>query len=145
MITPPNRLRMSSSKVRLRWTGQGLVFVGGAEGGPEITTESGGGAGPSPTQLLLLSLAGCMGVDLRMILEKSRVPVQTLEVEVDGDRVEEPPRRFTSIRLTYRLSGPAEEDQPKLERAVRLSTEKYCSVLHTLRPDLDLDVRIERV
>jgi putative redox protein len=136
---------MSSSKVTLRWTGQGLAFVGGAEGGPEITTESGGGAGPSPTQLLLLSLAGCMGVDVRMILEKSRVPLETLEVEVDGDRVAEPPRRFHAIRLTYRVSGPAEEDQAKLERAVQLSTEKYCSVLHTLRPDLDLDVRIERV
>lgn len=142
---PPNRPRMSSSKVRLRWTGQGLAFVGGAVGGPEIITESGGESGPSPTQLLLLSLAGCMGVDVRMILEKSRVPVTTLEVEVDGDRVDEPPRRFTAIRLTYRLSGPGEEDQARLERAVQLSTEKYCSVLHTLRPDLDLDVRIERV
>jgi putative redox protein len=86
-----------------------------------------------------------MGVDLRMILEKSRVPVQALEVEVEGDRVEQPPRRFHAIRLLFRLSGPAEEDQARLERAVQLSTEKYCSVLHTLRPDLDLDVRIERV
>jgi putative redox protein len=136
---------MSSSKVKLRWTGEGLVFVGGAEGGPEITTESGGGAGPSPTQLLLLSLAACMGVDVRMILEKSRVPVETLEVEVDGDRVQDPPRRFHAIRLTYRVRGPGDEDQAKLERAVQLSAEKYCSVLHTLRSDLDLDVRIERV
>jgi len=136
---------MSSSRVKLRWTGQGLVFRGGAEGGPEITTESGGGAGPSPTQLLLLSLAACMGVDVRMILEKSRVPVDTLEVEVEGDRVQDPPRRFHAIRLTYRVGGPGDEDQAKLERAVQLSTEKYCSVLHTLRSDLDLDVRIERV
>ena len=144
MTKSPNRSRMSSPRVKLGWTGEGLAFVGGAEGGPEITTDSGGGAGPSPTQLLLLSLAGCMGVDVRMILEKSRVPVDALEVEVEGDRMTEPPRRFHAIRLTYRLRGPAEEDQPRLERAVRLSTEKYCSVLHTLRPDLELDVRIER-
>jgi len=136
---------MSSSKVTLRWTGEGLAFVGGVEGGPQITTDSGGAAGPSPTQLLLLSLAGCMGVDVRMILEKSRVPVETLEVEVEGDRVEDQPRRFHSIRLTYRLRGPRDEDQAKLERAVELSKEKYCSVLHSLRPDLNLDVRIERV
>jgi putative redox protein len=136
---------MSSSKVGLRWTGQGLAFVGGAEGGPQITLESGGGAGPSPTQLLLMSVAGCMGVDVVMILEKSRVPLESLEVEVEGDRVEDPPRRFKAVRITYRVKGPADEDQAKLERAVDLSRHKYCSVLHTLRPDLDLDIRIERV
>jgi putative redox protein len=106
--------------------------------------DSDGEAGPSPTQTLLLSLAGCMGVDVRMILEKSRVPVESLEIDVEGDRVENPPRRFRSLRLTYRLRGPGDGDQGKLERAVELSREKYCSVLHTLRPDLDLDVRIER-
>lgn len=135
---------MSSSEVTLRWRGDGLVFTGGTEGGPEIVLDSDGKAGPSPTQILLLSLAGCMGVDLRMILEKSRVPVETLEVVVTGDREETPPRFFRSIRLTYRLRGPSDEDQSKLERAVELSREKYCSVLHTLRPDLVLDISIER-
>jgi len=136
---------MSSSKVSLRWRGDGLVFVGGAPGGPEIVMDSDGNDGPSPTQTLLLALAGCMGVDVRMILEKSRVPVESLLVDVEGDRVEDAPRRFHAVRLTYRLKGPAREDQAKLERAVELSREKYCSVLHTLRPDLSLDVRIERI
>jgi len=122
-----------------------LVFLGGAPGGPEVVVDSDGKAGPSPTQTLLLALAGCMGVDVVMILEKSRVPVESLSVEVEGDRREEAPRRFTSIRLVYRVKGPADEDQSKLERAVELSREKYCSVLHTLRPDLSVDVRIERV
>jgi len=135
---------MSAAEVRLRWK-EGLTFVGGADGGPQITTASGGGEGPSPTQLLLLSLAGCMGVDVCDILRKSRVPLEDLEVVVEGDRAPEPPRRFLAIRLTYRIRGPAEEDGTKVERAVRLSREKYCSVLHTLRPDLDLDVRIERI
>ena len=135
---------MAAAKVRLRWT-EGLTFVGGADGGPEITTSSGGGAGPSPTQLLLLSVAGCMGIDVKDILEKSRVPVSALEVEVDGDRREDPPRRFTAIRLTYRVRGPGDEDQAKLQRAIDLSRDKYCSVLHTLNPDLDLDIRIERI
>ena len=136
---------MSSSKVSLRWRGDGLVFVGGAPGGPEIVMDSDGNDGPSPTQTLLLALAGCMGVDVRMILEKSRVPVESLLVDVEGDRVVDAPRRFQAVRLTYRLKGPAREDQAKLERAVELSREKYCSVLHTLRPDLSLDVRIERI
>lgn len=136
---------MSSSEVVLRWRGDGLVFTGGVEGGPQVTLDSDGKAGPSPTQTLLLSLAGCMGVDVRMILEKSRVPLESLEVVVEGDRAPEPPRFFHTVRLTYRVRGPADADQAKLERAVQLSRDTYCSVLHTLRPDLSLDVRIERV
>jgi putative redox protein len=135
---------MSSSEVTLRWTGEGLAFEGGVDGGPTLILDSDGKAGPSPTQTLLLSLAGCMGVDLVMILGKSRVPVQALEVVVTGERNDDAPRYFRSLVLTYRLKGPGEEDQVKLERAVHLSKEKYCSVLHTLRPDLALDVRIER-
>lgn len=135
---------MSSSKVQLRWSGEGLVFVGGAEGGPSISVESGGASAPSPTQLLLLSLAGCMGVDVLDILSKSRVPVEDLEVQVSGQRAESPPRYFHSIDLVYRVRGPGDGDQAKLERAVQLSRDRYCSVLHTLRKDLNLDVRIER-
>jgi putative redox protein len=135
---------MTVPRVRLRWS-RALVFTGGPEGGPEITTDSDGAAGLSPTQILLASVAGCMGVDVKMILDKSRVPVDSLEVLVEGDRVATPPRRFEALRLTYRVRGPRAEDEAKLERAVQLSRDKYCSVLHTLRPDLDLDVRIERV
>ncbi len=136
---------MSSSSVRLRWAGEGLVFTGTVEDGPEITLDSDGSAGPSPTQLLLFSLAGCMGVDVRMILEKCRVPVDSLEVVVEGDRAPSAPRRFHALRLVYRLEGPSEADEGKIERAVQLSRDKYCSVLHTLREDLSLDIRIERV
>lgn len=134
---------MSSSSVELRWT-EGLTFTGGADGGPQITTASGGGEGPSPTQLLLLSLASCMGIDVVDILNKSRVPLEAMRVVVAGERAAEAPRRFTSIRLTYHVRGPEDGDQAKLERAVQLSRDRYCSVLHTLRPDLELDVRIER-
>ena len=86
----------------------------------------------------------CAGVvDVRMILEKSRVPLESLDVRIEAERVEEAPRRFRSIRLTYRLRGPREDDRPKVDRAVELSREKYCSVLHTLRPDLELDIHVE--
>jgi len=136
---------MSSSRVALRWTGDGLGFVGGAEGGPEISLESGGTRAPSPTQLLLLSLAGCMGVDVVDILVKSRVPLESLEVTVEGDRAPAPPKRFTAIRLTYTVRGPLADHEDRLQRAVSLSREKYCSVLHTLRTDLSLDIRVERI
>ena len=134
----------SSSEVVLRWAGEGLVFEGGVDGGPQVTLDSDGSKGASPTQMLLLSLAGCMGVDVQMILEKSRVPVESLEVRIDGDRVDTQPRKFEAIRLTYLISGPLEEHQAKLDRAIQLSRDKYCSVLHSLDPAIAVDVRVER-
>lgn len=137
---------MSSRRgVTLRWSGQEDLFHGRGAADLEIPLDGDGERGPSPTELLLLSLASCMGVDVRMILEKSRVPLETLEVEVEGERAPEPPRRFTRIRLVYRLRGPAEEDEPKLQRAIDLSRDKYCSVLHTLREDLELEIVVERL
>ena len=132
-------------RVRLRWAGEGLVFHGGPDGGADITVDSDGKEGQSPMQLLLMALGGCMAVDVRMILEKSRVPVESLEVEVVGERASDAPRRFVSLELVYRLSGPGEEHQARLERAIELSREKYCSVLHTLDPEIELDIRIQRV
>ena len=78
------------------------------------------------------------------ILEKSRVPVESLEVLVTGERAETDPRRFRSVQLTYRLEGPGEEDESRIERAVALSRDRYCSVLHTLDPGLPLDIAVER-
>ena len=138
---------MSSSnirKVRLRWVGEGLVFRGGAEGGPEITIDSASSEGASPTQLLLLSLAGCMGIDVVLILQKSRVPLEALDVEVIGERAEGVPSRFVAIELVYRLRGPGPEHEASLQRAIDLSRDKYCSVLHSLQPDIDFVIRVER-
>ena len=135
---------MADKIVTLRWTGEGLVFRGGARPDTEVTLDSAGKVGPSPTEFLLLSLAGCMGVDVQMILEKSRVPVEALSVEVSGDRAPSEPRRFTAIKLVYEVAGPSDEHQPRLERAVALSRDKYCSVLHSLQPDIELDIVIRR-
>jgi putative redox protein len=130
--------------VRLRWTGQDLVFRGGADGGPEVVVDGGSKAGASPMQLLLLSVAGCMAIDVKVILDKSRVPLDSMEVEVVGERAETEPQRFFAIQLIYRLSGPLEEHEVKLQRAIDLSRDKYCSVLHTLDPGIDFDISIER-
>lgn len=134
---------MSIKHVRLDWSGQGLTFRGSAKGGPEVVIDSDGQAGPSPMDALLLGVAGCMGVDVVMILEKGRVPLESLSVEVEGDRAEEPPKRYTAIRMTYRMAGPGPEHRAKVDRAVELSRDRYCSVLHSLRTDLDVDIRVE--
>ena len=56
------------------------------DGGPQVTLDSGAVEGLSPTQYLLLSLAGCMGIDVKLILDKSRVPLETMVVKVMGER-----------------------------------------------------------
>lgn len=83
-----------------------------------------------------------MAVDVRLILDKSRVPLTTLAVDASGTRSETEPRRFISITLDYQLEGPTPDDGPKVERAIRLSREKYCSVLHTLDPGLDVKITV---
>lgn len=132
-------------QVRVRWTGEGLAFEGGPDGGPSIVVDSDVQKGPSPTHMLLMSLASCMAVDVKMILEKSRVPIESLEVEAVGVRAQEAPRRFVSITLTYELRGLDEEHEPRLQRAIALSRDKYCSVLHSLDPAIQLEIRAERL
>lgn len=103
-----------------------------------------GVAGATPMETLLIALASCMGADVVDILTKMRVPFDGISVRVEGDRRAEPPRRYTAIRLTYEASGVPDDAQAKLQRAIDLSRDTYCSVLHTLQPDVDLLIRIEQ-
>jgi putative redox protein len=96
-------------------------------------------------ELLLMGLMGCMAIDVLLILQKGRVKVDSLEISGDGDRNPEPPRYFKRIRLTFLLSGVPAEARPRVDRAIELSSEKYCSVLHSLRQDLELETVVEGV
>lgn len=108
-----------------------------------VTVDGGSKEGASPMQLLLLSLAGCMGIDIKMILEKSRVPLEGLVIDVEGERAPEAPRRYIRIDMTCRIEGPTAEHADKVQRAVDLSKDKYCSVLHSLDPATDIRVRVD--
>lgn len=117
-----------------------MEFTGGTEDSAPVKMDVKNTSGPGPMDTLLLSIAGCMAVDVKMILEKSRVPVTGLRVSVEGERAQYHPKRFTSLQLVYHLEGPGEEDRGKVDRAVALSRETFCSVLHTLRQDIDLEI-----
>lgn len=129
-------------KVHLRWEDAGLAFRGGGDGTPEMVIDGDSVKGPSPMDALLLSLAGCMAADVIHILQKSRVPLEMMEVSVEGIRAATHPRRFEEITLVYQLEGPDAEDRGKVERAVELSRNTYCSVLNSLRPDIDVAIEI---
>ena len=115
---------------------EGLTFVGKADTNHWVVMdgkkESGGSdAGPSPKELVLIALGACSAFDVEGILKKRRLDVRSLEVELDADVAAEHPKVFTEVRLTYRVEGPV--PTPEIERAVRLSQEKYCAVSAMLR------------
>ena len=114
-----------------------LVF-GGRSGDITMTLDSAAVSGPSPMQALGFAVAGCMAMDLVHILKKGRHDLRGLRVDLKGERTQTEPRRFTRIELRYTITGnvPAEP----IERAIQLSREKYCSVWHSLRQDIALDV-----
>ncbi|MBT8335740.1 MAG: OsmC family protein [Gemmatimonadetes bacterium] len=134
---------MADKHVKVRWTGEGDRFAGGHVGGPATAVDGAGSAAPSPMDMVLVGLASCMGIDIVMILQKGRVPVEDLDIEIEADRATDPPRRFTSVSMTVRVVGPSEEQRSKVERAVALSRDTYCSVFHSLREDLDVRIHID--
>lgn len=85
-----------------------------------------------PSDLLLLGLASCTAYDVVTILERQRQRLTRLSLEVNSDQLPDPPFAFTEIHIHYKLGGD-ELDQKKVERAITLSQEQYCSVAATLR------------
>lgn len=114
-----------------------LVF-GGRTGDVRLTLDSNTAAGPSPMQALAFGLAGCMAMDVVHILRKGRMPLQGLRTELTGQRASEVPHRFTAIALHFTVTGDVPAEQ--VQRAIDLSREKYCSVWHSLRQDIELTV-----
>ena len=133
----------ADKEVRLSWTGSGLVFDGGSAGGPQLIVDGDSATGPSPMDLVLTAVAACMAIDVKVILEKGRVPFDALDVTARGERRERPPRHYTALQLVFSVTGVPPGKRSRVERAVELSREKYCSVLFSLRQDLELETVIE--
>ena len=97
--------------------------------------------GPRPKALLLSGLAGCTGMDVRSILGKMKMPFDSFSVEVDAETNDEHPIVYTRILLRYIFTGQ-ELDRGKIQKAVRLSTEKYCGVHAMLGKSATIDYEI---
>jgi len=123
-----------TKKVTLAWE-QGLHFRGGEPGRPAILIDGDNAVGPGPMVTLLLAAASCTGSDVVVILQKMQVPFRGLTIEVSGVRREAEPRRYTAIHFDYGITGEG-VDPVKVRRAIDLSLEKYCSVVHSLAPDI---------
>jgi len=126
-------------EVELAWEGN-LRFRGRA-GPAAVVVDSDGSAGPSPVQALALALAGCMSVDVVHILERGRQPLRGLRARLRGERAPEDPHRLVRVDLRFDVMGEVAPD--KVERAIALSREKYCSVWHSLRQDIEFTTSFE--
>lgn len=129
-------------KVQTTWHGK-RAFTAVGQSGYEIkmdATEAYGGDsnGVTPTEMLLASLAGCIGIDVTMILKPHLSKIERLEIETDGARKEELPKGFTSIVVTFSIDGDI--DAKKVWRAIKLGKEKYCAVSDTLKADINFEL-----
>ena len=133
--------------VDMAWTDE-LAFEADLDGHRLIvdaTKETGGNdLGPRPKKLMLAALGGCTGVDVIMILKKMKVEVEAFNVIIEADVTEEHPKHYNKIKVIYQFKG---KNLPydKLERAVKLSEEKYCGVTAVYRKAMEMEVEIRVV
>jgi putative redox protein len=126
------------NKATLTWD-KDLIFVGRTNRGYEVEYDAQQQWGCSPTETLLLSVAGCMGIDMVSFLKKMKVEIKSYKMDIVGERNPTPPQYYTSIEMIISVTG-AGLTTKKIERAISLSQEKYCSVYHSLRKDLKMKV-----
>ncbi len=122
----------ADNRVAISWAGEHR-FDAGRPDGPQIRVDASAQTGPGPVDTLLIGLGCCTGVDVVDILAKRRTPVESMSIEVQGERRETVPRRVTKAHLVYRIDGAGIE-RVHVERAVELAVTKYCSVRDSLDP-----------
>lgn len=122
-------------KCRVKWL-DNMSFVGESGSGHSVVMDGapefgGRNLGFRPMEMLLLGLGGCTAFDVVMILNKSRQKIDDCEVHIEAERSEDIPKVFTRIHIHFVVSGRG-LDAVKVEKAVNLSAEKYCSASEML-------------
>jgi putative redox protein len=135
-------------KARIKWV-EGVSFVAETGSGHSLVVDGapdagGRNLGARPMELVLAGTAACSAFDVVWILRKARQPVSDCVVEAEADRAAVEPRVFTGLRLVYRIAGRG-LDPRQVERAVKLSKEKYCSATIMLGKTAEVTTRIEIV
>lgn len=122
----------------LEWDKE-LIFVARTQRGYEVDYDPNMQWGCSPTETLLTSIAGCLAIDVFYFLKKMRAEISGFKIDFEGKRRLEPPQYYKSIDMKIRVKGRGLTAK-KLDRAISLSQEKYCSVYHSLRSDMKVTV-----
>ena len=125
---------MEQVQISACWTGEALKYIGTDTKGNKLPM---GGEDFSPSQLLLLGLAGCMGMDVVSILQKKRQNITSVEVQVIGHKPEEYPKPYKLAEIAFTIKGD-NVDPKAVSRAIDLSMEKYCVVGQTLQNQVEI-------
>jgi putative redox protein len=128
-------------KARIKWV-EHVSFLGESESGHAILMDGapeGGGRnlGPRPMETMLLGTGGCTAYDVVLILKKSRQPITDCVVEIAAERAQQDPKVFTRIHFHFIVSGKGLNPQ-RVEQAIHLSAEKYCSASIMLGKTADI-------
>jgi putative redox protein len=139
---------MAEMTARVKWV-EHRTFLGESGSGHTVVMDGapdagGRDLGVRPMEMLLLGLGGCTAFDVIDILQKGREPVADLAIEISGDRADEIPKVYTKIRVKYVVTGKG-LNRDKVERAVKLSAEKYCSATIMLGATAEISHDIEIV
>ena len=126
------------NKGSLEWE-KDLIFNLRTQRGYEVEYDANLQWGCSPTETLLMSVAGCLGIDVFFFLKKMRADITGFKMEFSGTRKLTPPQYYKAIEILIKISGSGLTAK-KVERAISLSQEKYCSVYHSLRKDIEVKV-----
>ena len=113
------------------------LVLAGKSGDVRLTLDSDSADGASPMQALAFALAACMGMDVVHVIKKGRHELRGLRADFTGTRSNETPHRFTSVRLHFTVTGNVADEV--VARAIQLSRDKYCSVWHSMREDIQFD------
>ena len=102
----------------------------------DATNNYGGdGNGLTPMELILVGVAGCIGIDVTMILGKNLEKIEKMEIKTEGFRRDEMPTSFTKIEITFGIEGDI--SQERLWKAIQMGHEKYCAVSHSLNAEMN--------
>ena len=128
-------------KVRIKWV-EDVSFVGESETGHAVVLdgapENGGrNIGMRPMEMLLIGMGACTAFDVVTILKKSRQPIVDCVAEIVAERAPEIPKVFTKIHVHFVITGNNLNDT-QVERAVKLSAEKYCSASIMLSKSVEI-------
>ena len=135
-------------KARVKWV-EGVSFVGETGSGHAVVIDGapehgGRNLGARPMELVLTGAAACTAFDVVLILRKARQPIADCAVEAEAARAATEPRVFTRIHLRYAIAGRG-LDPRQVERAVKLSKDKYCSATLMLAKTADITYEIDIV